>query len=80
MENSEQVLDWNGKSIPGVVRRKVKNTKFRVYKDENGKAYWLNEGKPDYVLPFLTVSERNENGIFETVFDSRCSQPQPAKV
>jgi hypothetical protein len=32
------------------------------------------------VLPFITVSERNENGIFETTFDSRCNPPLLGKV
>ena len=78
MANSEQILDWNGNPIPGVYHHKVKNTGLRIYTDEQGKKYWLNEGERDYVLPFLTVSERNESGVFETVFDSRCSPPQPA--
>ena len=47
--------------------------------DAGGK-YWLNEGERDYVLPFITVSERNENGIFETTFDSRCNPPLLGKV
>lgn len=80
MTNSQQVLDWNGNLIPGVLLRAVRDTRFRVYKDENGKEYWMNEGERDYVLPFLTVSERNESGVFETVYDSRCSPPQLAKA
>ena len=80
MASSEQLLDWNGNPIPGVIRRTVKDTKFRIYKDENGKEYWMNDGKRDYELPFLTVLERNESEIFETVYDSRCRPPQPAKA
>lgn len=76
----EEVLDWKGNPIPGLSRRRVKDTGFRTYRDEHGAEYWLNEGERDYELPFLTVSERNESGIFETVYDSRCSPPQPAKV
>jgi len=74
----EQVLDWNGNPIPGVFRHTGHDTGFRIFKDEHGKAYWLNEGERDYTLPFLTVSERNESGLFETVYDSRCSPLQPA--
>lgn len=77
---NDEALDWRGNPIPGVYRRTVKDTRFRVYADEHGKKYWLNEGERDYMLPFLTVSERNENGTFETVYDSRCSPPQPATV
>lgn len=76
----QKVLDWHGNPVPGVYRHKVKDTGFRIFKDEHGKEYWLNEGERDYVLPFLTVSERNESGVFETVYDSRCSPPPPAIV
>jgi len=78
----EEILDASGKSLfpGGLWRRKSKNNGFRVYMDEHGKKYWLNEGERDYVLPFIMVSERNENGVFETVYDSRCNPPLPEKV
>ena len=75
-----EMLDWNGNPIPGVYRRKSKDNGFRIYEDGHGKKYWINEGERDYVLPFLTVSECNENGLFEIVYDSRCSRPLPEKV
>jgi hypothetical protein len=76
----EPLLDWRGKPIAGVWRHRGKKTGFKTYTDEQGKEYWINDGERDYDLPFLKVSERNENGIYETVFDSRYSPPPPAKV
>jgi hypothetical protein len=74
------LLDWHGKVVSGVIVHTVKNSKFKIRTDENGKDYWLNEGERDYELPFLKVSERKENGAFEIVYDSRCCPPHSAKV
>jgi hypothetical protein len=75
-QSKEQPLkDWHGNVVPGVVLRSTKNTGFKVRTDENGRPYWMNDGRRDYELPFLKVSERNESGTFETAYDSRCSPP-----
>jgi hypothetical protein len=74
----KEVLDWNGHPIPGLCFRTGVNTGFKTYADEQGKNYWMNEGERDYELPFIKVSRRNENGVYATVFDSRCSLPLPA--
>jgi len=76
----EEVSEWKDNPIPGLIRRRVKDTGFRIHKDEQCREYWLNEGERDYDLAFLTVSERNESGVFEIVYDSRCSPPQPASA
>ncbi len=75
-----EVLDWHGNPIPGLVLRTDVTTGFKTYEDEHGKKYWMNEGERDYEFPFVTVSERNENGVYETVFDSRCNPPPLGKV
>jgi hypothetical protein len=74
---AKEVLDWYGNPIPGIVRCRRKDTGFRVYEDEHGKEYWMNEGKRDYHLPFLKVSDA-ETG--QVVYDSRCEPPTDANL
>jgi hypothetical protein len=79
MAKSNEVLDWYGNPIPGVYHRTNNDNRFKIYEDEHGKKYWLNEGERDYELPYLVVSKRNGNGASETVYDSRCNPPLLAK-
>lgn len=46
-----------------------------ILPDERGKLYWLNDGKRDFAIPFVTVERCNESGILETLYDSRYDQP-----
>jgi hypothetical protein len=73
----EEILGKDGKPLfpGGLWKRTHKDNGFRTFEDENGKTYWLNDGEKDYVLPFVTVSKRNENGVFEKTYDSRCDLP-----
>lgn len=78
---SKEVLDWHGNPIPGVTHKEHAEGKFKIYEDEHGKKYWINEsGERDYELPYLVVSKRSENGTVETIYDSRCDPPAPAKA
>jgi hypothetical protein len=56
-KNTEEVLDANGKSLfpGGLWRHKSKDNGFRVYEDDHGKKYWLNDGERDYDLPYIIV-------------------------
>ena len=77
----EEIVDAEGKPLfhGRLRRRKGADSGFKIYEDDSGKKYWLNDGERDYVLPFVTVSRRKENGRFETVYDSRCVPPLLAK-
>lgn len=77
----KEILDAEGKPLfhGRLRRRKGADNGFRIYEDEQGQKYWLNEGVRDYVLPYVTVGRRKENGRFETTYDSRRDPPLLAK-
>lgn len=75
----EALLDWNRNPVTSV--EVIHEKHGRIKTDGGGKKYFVGaDGKPDYELPFLIVEKRNENGIFEKVYDSRCEKPLPASI
>ena len=78
----QEVLGADGNPLfpGGLWRRTSKDNGFKVYEDETGRKYWLNDGERDYTLPHVTVGKCTENGTVEIVYDSRCTPPPTGKA